>query len=39
MNFDHMPELHWTWGYPFAVALTIGFGVGFWSVFKWRRWL
>lgn len=39
MNFDHMPELHWTWGYPFAVALMIGFGVGFWSVFKWRRWL
>ena len=20
MNFDHMPELHWTLGYPFAVA-------------------
>lgn len=39
MNFDHMPELHWTWGYPFAVALMIGFGAGLWSVFKWRRWL
>ena len=20
MNFDHMPELHWTYGYPFAIA-------------------
>ncbi|MFE6365799.1 magnesium and cobalt transport protein CorA [Streptomyces sp. NPDC057806] len=39
MNFDHMPELHWTWGYPFALALMAGFGVGLWSVFKWRRWL
>jgi len=39
MNFDHMPELHWTWGYPFAVALMVGFGFGLWRVFKWRRWL
>ncbi|MEU3733848.1 magnesium and cobalt transport protein CorA [Streptomyces sp. NPDC033538] len=39
MNFDHMPELHWTWGYPFALMLMAGFGVGLWSVFKWRRWL
>jgi magnesium transporter len=22
MNFDHMPELHWTFGYP-AVLLVI----------------
>jgi magnesium transporter len=21
MNFDHMPELRWTFGYPFAIAL------------------
>ena len=20
MNFDHMPELHWRFGYPFALA-------------------
>lgn len=39
MNFDHMPELHWAWGYAFAIALMIGFGVGLWGVFKWRRWL
>ena len=23
MNFDHMPELHWTLGYPFALALMV----------------
>nr|WP_233617861.1 MULTISPECIES: magnesium and cobalt transport protein CorA [Actinomadura] len=21
MNFDHMPELHWTWGYPAVLAV------------------
>ncbi|MFC8453459.1 magnesium and cobalt transport protein CorA [Kitasatospora sp. NPDC057223] len=39
MNFDHMPELHWAWGYPFAVALMFGLGVGLWAVFKHKRWL
>jgi magnesium transporter len=24
MNFDHMPELHWTLGYPFALAVMLG---------------
>ena len=23
MNFDHMPELHWQLGYPFAIALMM----------------
>ena len=23
MNFEHMPELHWTLGYPFAVGLML----------------
>ncbi|MGV8978800.1 MAG: magnesium and cobalt transport protein CorA [Cellulomonas sp.] len=39
MNFDHMPELHWAWGYPFALALMVGLGVGLWTAFKRRRWL
>jgi magnesium transporter len=39
MNFDHMPELHWAWGYPFAIALMVGFGVGLWATFKRRHWL
>ena len=39
MNFDHMPELHWMWGYPFAVALMLGLGFGLWAVFKHKHWL
>lgn len=39
MNVDHMPELHWTWGYPLAVALMVGFGVSRWGVLEWSRWL
>ena len=26
MNFDHMPELHWAGGYPFALALMLLLG-------------
>lgn len=39
MNFDHMPELHWIWGYPFAIALMAGTALTLYGVFKWRRWL
>lgn len=39
MNFDNMPELHWAWGYPFAVILMLGLGVGLWGVFKKKHWL
>ena len=23
MNFDHMPELHWAWGYPAVLGVTV----------------
>ncbi|QAY72576.1 magnesium and cobalt transport protein CorA [Agromyces protaetiae] len=39
MNFDHMPELHWAFGYPFALLLMVGMGVGLYGVFKRKRWL
>ncbi|MFT3889660.1 MAG: magnesium and cobalt transport protein CorA [Arachnia sp.] len=39
MNFAHMPELHWTFGYPFAFALMVSAGVLMYLVFKWRDWL
>ncbi|MCB9676103.1 MAG: magnesium/cobalt transporter CorA [Alphaproteobacteria bacterium] len=39
MNFDHMPELHWGFGYPFAWLLMLGSaGVGGYWVYT-RRWL
>ena len=39
MNFDHMPELHWSIGYPFAVALMVASGVALHRAFKARGWL
>ncbi|MGH3587132.1 MAG: magnesium and cobalt transport protein CorA [Pseudonocardia sp.] len=39
MNFDDMPELHWSLGYPFAVVLMLLLGVVLYTVFKRRGWL
>jgi magnesium transporter len=39
MNFDQMPELHWTLGYPFAVVLMFLLGLVLYVVFKRRGWL
>ncbi|WP_309069468.1 magnesium and cobalt transport protein CorA [Microbacterium sp.] len=39
MNFDHMPELSWVWGYPMALGLMVLTAVGLYVVFKWRRWM
>jgi magnesium transporter len=39
MNFEHMPELKWLYGYPFALGLmlVVSLVMGWW--FKRRRWL
>jgi magnesium transporter len=39
MNFDHMPELHWMWGYPGVIALMAGLEVLLYRQFKKRDWL
>ncbi|MCR1783450.1 magnesium/cobalt transporter CorA [Nocardioides carbamazepini] len=39
MNFDHMPELHWQLGYPFAVVLMGMVSVGLYAVFRRRGWI
>ena len=39
MNFDHMPELHWTLGYPSAVILMLLLSVALYIMFKRRHWL
>jgi magnesium transporter len=39
MNFDHMPELHWTYGYPFALLLMVGVAAGLLALFKRSGWL
>jgi len=39
MNFTHMPELHWAFGYPFALLLMLVSGLLPLVWFKWRRWM
>ena len=39
MNFDRMPELHWAFGYPFALALMGAVCLSLYLVFKRRNWL
>ncbi|MEU9477489.1 magnesium and cobalt transport protein CorA [Streptomyces sp. NPDC048191] len=39
MNFDHMPELHWLFGYPFAIGLMGVVCLTLYVVFKRRDWL
>jgi magnesium transporter len=39
MNFKYMPELDWTWGYPYAVALMFIAGALPLIWFKWKDWI
>ena len=39
MNFDHMPELHWLLGYPFALFLMVATAAALWVLFKKSGWL
>jgi magnesium transporter len=39
MNFRHMPELHWAFGYPFALGLMAVVTIVLYRVFKRQHWL
>jgi magnesium transporter len=39
MNFEHMPELDWLFGYPFALALMVVVSGGLYFSFKRSRWI
>ncbi|HVZ29581.1 MAG TPA: magnesium transporter CorA family protein [Asticcacaulis sp.] len=39
MNFEHMPELHWLFGYPFAILLMAGVALATFIFFKKKDWL
>lgn len=39
MNFEHMPELKWKWGYPLAVGLMLAVGGGVLAYFWRHKWL
>jgi magnesium transporter len=39
MNFKHMPELDWTFGYPLAIFIMIAAAVAPYLFFRWKGWL
>jgi magnesium transporter len=39
MNFRHMPEIEWYYGYPFALGLMVLSGLVLYRAFKKRGWL
>ena len=39
MNFKHMPELNWVYGYPLALLLMLIAAILPYWFFKWKRWL
>jgi magnesium transporter len=39
MNFRHIPELIWVFGYPFALALMLVVSLTLFAIFKRRGWL
>ena len=39
MNFEHMPELKWLNGYPFALGLMLGTAVFMLGWFWYRGWI
>lgn len=39
MNFDFMPELHWQYGYIFAILLMVLFTLFVLLIFKFKKWL
>lgn len=39
MNFDHMPELHFKWGYFGALGLMAAMTVGMLGFFKYKKWI
>jgi magnesium transporter len=39
MNFEHMPELEWTFGYPMALAVMLVICLGLYRFFRKSGWL
>ena len=39
MNFEHMPELHWRYGYPMSLMAMVAIGVALHRVLRRAGWL
>ncbi|MGX9787262.1 magnesium/cobalt transporter CorA [Mycobacterium sp. MMS18-G62] len=39
MNFEHMPELHWVWGYPAVLLVMAAVCTTLYRIFRHNHWL
>jgi magnesium transporter len=39
MNFKHMPELDWHWGYPAVLVVMAAVAIGMVVFFRRKRWI
>lgn len=39
MNFKHIPELNWDYGYLYVWIVLIATTVFMWAIFKWKKWI
>ena len=39
MNFQHMPELSWRWGYPLVLLVMAGIAAGMLVFFRRKKWI
>ena len=39
MNFEFIPELHWSLGYPFAIGMMLAVSLALIAFFRRRKWL
>ena len=39
MNFEHMPELKWEWGYPLVLGVMVTIAIVMLGIFKRKKWI
>lgn len=39
MNFKHMPELEWKYGYAYSLGVIAALSLGLWGFFRFKKWL
>jgi magnesium transporter len=39
MNFKHMPEYEWRWGYPMVIGVAVTITIGMLIYFRRKKWL
>lgn len=39
MNFEHMPETHWIWGYPTVLVMMLVICLTLYRIFRRNEWL